>query len=353
MRPIVLKATVVTTALLLLMLTGCVEREETITVHPDGSTTIRAQITGTRSDFRAPLAWPSAPTWTIIEDHVDTAGKPDSATLKRTAEITIPAGMIIPQSYAEPLSPGYDMSLHFPTEVKHWTENGRDYYEFKRTYRARRFGCYNLVGSKIFNEEVWDQDLEDRVLDKGIFNVSEEDRDKYLDQFGTTFGYMQWRFLWQALGDLRHQGVLDNEARSEIESAAGAYLDTTLAPDRLLAALKQKEDPDSVLTDLTATIRNRFRHLVHDQTGPDNAALMSAFMAAQDRVLRDFAITEALGGQSFSVDLELPGEVIDANGLVDPDHPGGVHWEFDGNALHDVDLPLYALSVVDHRGDRE
>ena len=66
--------------------------------------------------------------------------------------------------------------LRFPTSLRTWTEGGRTFYEFKRTYEARRWR--RLANATLVTEE---KQLEERILEDGIFAASPDDRVAYLD----------------------------------------------------------------------------------------------------------------------------------------------------------------------------
>jgi len=330
----------------LLVASGCIERTDTIHVHEDGSTVITSVFTGEIGDFSDAIALPAEPEWKIVQNYVDSSissigsNKPQRHL---TATLKVPPGKPLPETFAAADDPDRDLHLQFPSEVRHWSEGTRTYYEFKRTYRARRFGCYNLAGS-----ELWDQDLEDRVLDKGIFEVSQQDRDSYLEQYVTAYGYLQWRMLWQALGDLIKTGQLRDSTRTAIDSAAMTYLEENITSTRLLAILSLDEEKQGPQVDsMTAETEQALEEFVAAAVG--RGELLAKFRASIDRVRADYRTTEALGGQSFAVNLRMPGTIVDANGLVDPGRANEVRWEFNGDDLHDRDLPLYALSVLEKR----
>ena len=94
-------------------------------------------------------------------------------------------------------------------------------------------------------------------------------------------------------------------------------------------------------------------HAVMDEVlmsavGQDSVKLMQSYREAFERSITDNELTRRIDGHSFYVALKLPGIVIDCNGYVEPGKPGEVNWLFKGKDLHDKDMRLYALSVVEH-----
>ena len=150
------------------LLSGCLVRTEEITIAPDGTTTILAEIRGESDDFDQLLAMPSEPEWTILQGP-DPKAKSSDKKSELKAQVEVPYGSSLPHSYAAPGSEQERFDLKFPTEVRRWTEGDRTYFEFRRTYKARRYSCYNIAGTPF-----WDDELEARVLEKGIFEVSQQ-----------------------------------------------------------------------------------------------------------------------------------------------------------------------------------
>ncbi|UCD62849.1 MAG: hypothetical protein JSW34_08770 [Candidatus Zixiibacteriota bacterium] len=326
-----------------LLCVSCFDRHETITVDKDGTTTIVAEFSGKASAFPYPVALPSEPEWTILEDRRDTLASGEEE-IRLKAQIIVPYGEFLPEMFAGPDTPYREVNLQFPAEVKLYREGNRTYYEFKRTYVGRRHRCYDVSESFL-----WDHELENRVLEAGIFEVSEEDRTGYLEQFAGAFAYKQWRVLWEALGRMFLSGDLSLDAKNNIESTAWQHLENTVTPVRLLGMLGNDEDSLAVrFGELEDEVRRAFTSIFSSELGPDQPELLQKFHRRLDMVNKASDVTGALDGHNFVVELNLPGVVVDASGYIDPDSPGKVEWHFDGKALHDGDLSLYAVSVVEN-----
>ncbi len=323
-----------------LVCVSCLERRETITVDESGRTTIRAEFDGTEESFALPIALPSEPDWTIVSREVDSTQK--DVRIKLTAEKVIAYGQPLPQTFA-PDGEVSTADLRFPTEIRFWSEGNRTYYEFKRTYLTLPFGGINMP-----EDALWDQDLEDRVLEKGIFNVAEGDRNRYLDEYSSSFGYLQWRFVWSTLGQMVRQGTISASVKSDVDKRTFDYTEGFVTPVRILGILGKEEDSiGPALENLERELRDSYIRIFADAVGSERADLQETFVSALDSVVFDYGISEKLEGQELSITVNLPGTVIECNGLVDPEEPGSVGWLFMGADLRRANLPLYALSVVE------
>ena len=186
-------------------------------------------------------------------------------------------------------------------------------------------------------------------MEKGIFEVSEEDRAKYLDQFSAAFGYVHWRLLWETLGALIRKGDITVSTAGDIETWALSYIEGVVTPVRMLGIAGM--DDDSIgeeLDRLKEELHHQFARHFSSVVGPDRIKAQQSYTELFGRVTLDCDVTEALDRHDFAVALNLPGRVIETNGLIDPDKPAKAEWYFEGEELHDKDIRLYALSVVEH-----
>lgn len=333
-------------AFLALVCVSCIERSEEITVDEDGNATIIAKFDGNAEDLRR-LALPSEPEWTILTNVVDSSDT-DNVSMKLEAELVVPYGTLLPETFAKPDAANKETALQFPTELKRWTENGRTYYEFKRTYMARAYGSHDIT-NYLSALGAWDQELEKRVLDKGIFEVSEDDRANYLEQFALAYGYLHWRFMWETSAELYRRGRISADTKENVETWAAEYVETAATPVRILGILGKDDDSIGVALDrLGDELHDAFIEYFAATVGENQADVQQEFIDLFRLNTEIFDVTEALGAHQFSISLELPGTIVRANGMIDPDKPSTVEWFFKGGDLHDKNIPLYALSVVEN-----
>lgn len=372
-----------------LLCMSCLERYEEITVAEDGTVTIVATFDGDRDNFAPPIALPSAPEWEIIEQKTDTTKEGD-VEIELKARKVIPYKHDLPYSYASSDKPNYDINLQFPTEVEIIREGDRTIYEFKRTYVAREYAALNLSTSRS-----WDQELEDHIIENGIFNVSERDRDEYLDQFSAAFAYYQWRFIDMAAGELVGTEKMTLETYKKIVAHVWNYLQDEITPIRMLGILGkyktaindafeelQKKVRRDILTivasyepyfdasrerlnklkeklkaedfeeaevkdDVRKIVRASVEQVIREAMPTDSIVFMTMFAAVYDQLSRRYDITERMGPHDFTVKLHMPGTIIITNGLKDPEDPGHIDWNFKGEDLRDRSITLHAISVVD------
>jgi hypothetical protein len=368
---------------------SCLEREEEITVAEDGTVTIVASFDGNASDFAPPVVLPSEPDWEIIEQGTDTT-KEGQVRIKLEAQKTIPYKQHLPSSYISTDKPNYDINLQFPTEINIVHEDNRTIYEFKRTYAARDYASFNLSTSPW-----WDQELEDSVIENGIFNVSEQERNDYLEQFSVAFACYHWRFVDMTLGELALAGKISPATYSKIDKHVWNYLQDQVTPVRMLGILgKDEDDIDDALEGLQEEVRQNIltivasyepyfdttwesvgrlqkkpdaeefdekeakdhvrnivdaavEQIVREAMPIDSILSMTVFSTMFDQLSQRYKLTERIGADNFAVRLHMPGTILVTNGFKDPDEPSYIDWNFKGDDLRDRSTTLYAISVVD------
>ena len=325
-----------------LLLCGCIEREETIVVDAEGAAALEIRFEGDSKDFGPEVALPAAPEWTLKDRRVDT-NQNGTAQLHLTAVRSVPYGRPLPHTFARTGDPYAERQLQFPGEIRMWQEGARRFYEFRRTYKARDHRRYNGpdgIGP--------DKELEERVVDQGIFNVSEKDRETYLESL-----HMQlvWRLFFEAqdaLGIMLESGDLSAEQKRAAEAMCLTMLEDVLQADTLLEILRLDDEALEMAYDgLLDRTRARIAGLVETAVGQEARSERSPFQAAYHGVIHGYRVTDALDNQSFKVEVEMPGEIVATNGFTDPESPGKANWEFQGKDLHDCDLPIYVRSVLD------
>lgn len=368
---------------------SCLEREEEIIVTEDGTVTIVVSFDGNASDFAPPVALPSEPDWEIIEQKTDTTEEGD-VRIKLEAQKTIPYKQDLPYSYISTDKPNYDINLQFPTEIDIVREGNRTIYEFKRTYVARDYSSFNLSTSRF-----WDQELEDSVIENGIFNVSEQERNDYLEQFSAAFAYYHWRFIDMTVGELVLAGKISPATYSKINEHVWNYLQDKVTPVRMLGILgKDEDDINDALEGLQEEVRQNIltiiasyepyfdasrervsrlqkkldaeefdeeeakddvrnmvdavvEQAVREAMPADSILFMTVFSTMFDQLSRRYELTERIGAHDFTVRLHMPGTILVTNGFKDPDDPSYIDWNFKGDDLRDRSITLHAISVID------
>lgn len=321
--------------------TGCLERTEKITVANDGSAVIEVSFKGDAQVLEGPQAFPSAPEWTILESSIDSSTDQPQLTLRAAREV--PYGSPLPESFANKESADYELDLQFPSTITVRHQGNLTYYEFRRTYKAMRFSAFELTEIPM----LWDADLEERVVDSGLLNVSESDRDQYLDQFTTALGYRFWRMNRELLVRLVLNELLKPADLDTIAARAFTHFERTVTPEFLLAVMQEHDETIALTIDsLEQAMGDYFQSALVTAVGSADSIVVRQFNQERARVKKEYRFAEITGAQEFTVELQLPGTVLTTNGILEHDEPGKVAWFFKGDKLHDADIPLYALSVV-------
>lgn len=328
----------------LLMTAGCLDRTEEIVVDEQGNAKIRVEIKGDAADFAAPMALPSEPDWNITKHEIDSS-KADKIKVEFCAERTILYGSAMPSSFLSgPPSPER-LNLEFPTSLRVWEEGDRTFYVFRRKYESRMHRGFDLSES-----QYWDKKLEERVIKNGIFKVSEQDRNEFLDQFVLGFAYYNYRFLWTVLGNMVRQDIVSIEQKLTIEERAAGYLEGKVTPVTVLGLLGKDDDSiDVALEMLKGELRSTFDRIVRDVVGAENLSVISIYSRLWNEETARHDLTERFNGQNFAVKLTLPGTIIETNGYIDLEKSNTVEWQFSGEDFHDAELMMHALSVVDRK----
>lgn len=335
-------AWVVIGLLVSLLCAGCLDQEENITVAENGNVTIEVTLSGKPDQLSDPILIPSGPEWEIRERSVDSSDKSPELTIRATANT--PYGSPLPASFVAESSPDYTLSLHFPGEVTMESKGDRTYYTFRRRYEARRFATFDF--SEI--PELWDHDLESRVLDSGLLKASEEDRVSYLRQLSANYNYCYWRFFREALADLVRSSAMADTTFLRLATEASQYLEGTITPDLMLSVMQREEEEIGVFIDsLGREIDRHFKTVVAAAARPNSTAAVQ-FERAYTRVHREYDVNEVLGVFNYSINLVMPGTILSTNGIIESGEPSKVSWSIKGKSLHDADVPLYAVSVVTH-----
>ncbi|MBE0565330.1 MAG: hypothetical protein IH621_05170 [Krumholzibacteria bacterium] len=325
------------------VLSGCLQYDERIRVAADGAVDLEVMITGPVASYGPAAGVPGAPGWLVEVLSVDNTGKDQPERHLRCRRAVAP-GDALPSGYVDPAAAEGAAHLRFPTGLRTWTTGGRTFYEFRRTYEARRFRRF--ANAPLTPDQ---KQLEERILEVGIFAVGAADREAYLGVLRQQLEEDMATRVTEAAGALAADGVLPVAAIDGLCAAGRGFTARTVPVERLLEMLEMDDDSMArALADYNIGLRDALAAAAEGLAAGAGPRLR-AELAALDRA---WDITLHLGNDSFKVQLDLPGRVIRTNGLSRPDQPGQVTWEFNGKDLQDRDLPLQAVSVVEAPGHR-
>ena len=324
-----------------LFLNGCFDRKEKIAIDHNGNTTINTSITGTTEKYPPLFKLPIDDPWKIIKQEIK-KNKEGETEIEIISEMDIPYGEILPDRYD--FKDEADQGLRFPSTLKIYKKGNRTFYEFTRRYKSRKHNPYEIYYESI------DKELEEKILDAGIFSVPENDRIKYLDQFTKAFYASESRFFYDVLGLM----VLDNDigqgARKKMLKTAMNKLQEQFTADRFIQilALIDENKIDAEFSLAKEEVDPLFTSVFKNHVQPDNNSLLKKFtkLLKNERLAND--ITWVIGPHGFHITLEMPGQIVETNGLPEEDSMGTVAWHFKGSELRDCEYILHAVSVVDN-----
>ena len=331
--------------LLSLLLSGCLERKETITVDRNGGVRIRVELEGDPSDFDTGDVLPTREAgWKVEEQMVE--NDDGSKKLRRIAMRSYRAGSDLPDSFADSDHPQYEVALMSPTDLTVEKRSDGTYYNFKRVYEGReeaRFANWQRILKAEYGG------FED-MADKSPGELSIEDRTRLIEAIRKMEGYKRCEYVDDAVAAAgedwpQHYGLLLRQAMLDcfVKSDVSEVVELLGRPesDERDAAINElgNEIVDTCCDDLRAQLESW--HVSNSQ--------IEEFFAAYNEAEARRAVTEDLADEVWTVRVEMPGEIIAHNGEQTDD--GVVEWGFDAEALHDRDQVLMVTSRV-QRGQR-
>ena len=311
-----------------LLLTGCLERRETLTVARDGSLTMEATFEGPVGEFNGAALLPSREGGWAVEQEEREKGDDTERTVRARQRF---AADQWPESFAS--GDDVEVGLRFPTELT--IERRRDgvYYHFVRVYEPRQLQRYKRH-QEIFSK-VWEEKF-------GELEFAEADPKTQKEAVGLLRDYelgRQLEYVEAGLAEVEEDWPLDLQLDTRA-AFRRAYLTVDL--DSLVELLNDEtgdEDIEAVAAATQEEARENMATLLK-QRGRRRAEV-DRFFAAIDREERVHKITEDLADETFEVSLNLPGEVVAHDGRLEGNT---VIWGFLGEGLMDRRQILRATS---------
>ena len=327
-------------AAVLLLIPGCLERKETITVDPEGGVRMDLHYSDDVTDFTDGDALPEASTGWEVNDK-DTVKDDGSVERDRYALQSFAPGMPLPDSFADPDSPDYAVSLRFPTTVTIESTPEGTFYHFKRVYEPREEARYNVLRMK--HKEMFDE--LDTLSSKEPEEMTETDRARIVEILRVIEAFKRVEFVatgaaamedvWpQHYGLLLRQALLDYFEHADV----APLLDLMTEPD----TPQRDADIDAFSKKLLADSRDVLQAKLDELGVPAYQA--DQFFAATDEEETRRKVTEDIGDDSFEISVTLPGKIVAYNG--DSSEDNVARWEFPGKALYDCEQVLMATSFL-------
>lgn len=331
----------------LLISSGCVERNEGITVARDGSVTIELQYEGTPEELAGGDAMPSAASGWQVKRTV----KEENDKIKHVLESIrrFEPREQLPRSFASTDDPDAGLYLDFPTTVRVERRPDGLYYYFHRTYTARPWAYVQHWQELCFDHEV--KKLSDKPLDE----LTPEEREKIVKAAASFEALKQVEFTKIAM-DESHPDLPVEHWLVARRALIDVYTDNHDFEEIIetCATLPEQERGDCFDEEaerLLAMGYDAFVASLQLDAGLDDTGIQR-FEDAYRRARRFFEITESLGGHVFEIDVRMPGTIVAHNALddkVEQDQTTStVTFQFDGKAFRDR---THELIVVSHVGD--
>lgn len=326
-----------------LLLSGCLEREEAVTITPDGALEVVHTIRGDAGDLDAGAArYPTVGPWEARREVRRRDDGQEEHVLVARARFASAAE--VPTHFGAPGEPAGSL-LAVTTRLEVVGEAGATRYVFARTYGAREWGDYRVLHAHAFDGQV-------RALlapEKGGFDaLSPAEQDRLLEAVIDWERGKAQRWAEQALGLAAPDRADAPLARLAAQDAVSAFFARELPVERARALLDLARAEPARLEGELRALQARHDAEVSEALrralglGPHQAARLRDALAAERRA---FEVTEDLGDERFVVRLRLPGRVErhDADAVED----GALVWRFSGEELRDREVTLLATSVLE------
>ncbi len=317
---------------------GCVKREESITVAPDGSVHLKIEVEGDRADMeRGAPALAIAPGWTFRQ-RLATEENGDQK-IHRQVETTIAPGRPLPATHPTSDPEGQALAMQHPTTLTIERRPDGVYYHFRRVYEPRASAFVDVWWNEMW-EEYREKDPKDMTHDEILRFVNALVKVEQRKQLGLV------RSATQSLNESWPQDLLLAVYGAVTEVLRG--VDAESVAELLKNEDQGADDGDGALDELVEQLDQDVREAVRETLvdGGLSAFRVDEFDALLERERRRYVITEDYYDDSWEILLKMPGRLVGHNGdeVVD----GQVKWERKGEHFYDRTVELLATSVVPH-----
>lgn len=324
----------------LLLLPGCLERKEKITVTPDGAVRMELTYKGDAGDFNAGDALPDAGAGWQVVDETRIRDNGDEERTREAIQEFAP-GAPLPDSFADPAGSEYAVALRFPTSLEVEVRDDGTYYHFKRVYTPREEARYTVL--RELKKDMY-KEL-DALTDKDPSVLTDAERSRIVEILRTVESFKRTEFVrtgaaaledvWpQHYGLLLRQALLNHFAQIDISPV----LDLMAQPD----SPRRDADINAYAARVIEEARAAIELELHELQVPEDQA--TRFLTACDEEEARRAVTEDVGDENWKVTVVLPGTIVAHNG--DKVEGDAITWEFPGKALYDREQTLMATSFV-------
>jgi hypothetical protein len=360
-----------------LALSACLENEEELVVHPDGSVDATLRAKGNLSDFGDGYALPLGSPWIpgggdterwLESIGADTGSPRTRAALagadwpvepgedRAKAELEVRGVFTraedLPRSFAHADEPYASAYLARDTSLEVRDLGERTVFVFERIYRSRDHERLAAIERAI---ESLPEDLKQRFEDEAAISAS--DWDVTADVVASAYREVAECFVRDALLGLFLQGdaSLDPRLVEPIGLRVAAAVAARIVPQRLSDIYERSIAEEPPRTDgepepfeaFEEELRGVLRSTLRGELAGAGVAepTLNAVLYALEWGFTAFDHTTDLGDEEFELSVTLPGVIVGGN--HESVHGSTVEWTFEGGELFDKELVLRAISVLE------
>lgn len=307
------------TIALLILLTGCLDRDEEITVHADGSADVTITYKGDPRDFDTTLFFPD---WNV------TKGKDGDAVVWKAAKKFRDLNDY-PASFAPADLPNRDRYFRYETKMRTKKVDGGTIYEFERTYPKMDAGEYQAIDDAVYKAPETDALLK-KLHDGGMKNLTDGEQTRLYEIVAGAEREKRMTLAVRALG-----GISWDRRPALIQKIHDVYRDTLSTAEvrrmfeRLFALPKSEQD--RFAEDFYRDLRRKTLAAVGDKT----------YESAYDAEEATYRAGTSLSDDRIKLSLRLPGEIVGGNAKVEN---GVAKWDIDAKDLYQGPVTLRAVS---------
>ena len=371
--------------LLTLGLGACLENEEEIVVHEDGSVEVRIAAEGDLADLSNGYSVPLGAGWELTSEDAMTWASlvgPDTGSLEvqtRIREVEWPEDEStesekvrleatrrfssvdeMPQWYAPAAEPYQTAYLRRTTDLEVRAAGGRKVYVFERVFHRRDWGERNMFGQALENvpeelRETFEAFSEERPPTPEEWVVLTEAVRLAFEDAAELFANDALLGLYTK-GDASLRPGAVAPILLDVREAAGAVVtteklvaiwDSTYRETDGRSDLDEEEEEARLVRELEEGMQQSVRDVLGSSLHREGVsqAACNAVLYGLEWCFTAYAQSDDIQDEEFEVTVKLPGILVSGN--YDDDEEDAASWSFTGEDLQDQDVVLRAVSVLE------
>ena len=320
--------------LLASLLPGCLHREITYTIGADGSAVVHFVARGDKADIERNLL-PPKDSWAVKESEVSKEeGKKEyvydaTRSFARVSDIA--------PNYATPATRFPEAYLQTPVQFQIKDEGNAKVYELTLTYKARRYKEYQDLLTDIAGPRL--MDLVNR------YGFEKLTKDEQLSFFAACVRW-QLRLIYDRIAVALTKAAVPAEKAQAILKQTDADFDAMSSEAAVRKILAQPQDTwGKALEEKKQQAQAEADKILQEALGsPQDAATLRKIRDDVAEATLDWDVTNALGGQSFTVKVQMPGSIVKTDAVkVDGNC---AEWNFNAEKFRDTDFVMTVTSRV-------